>query len=227
MTMNELHDAVRVLVDSNIQPVVIGELAQNYYNVPIILHEIELCVPESQLPAAEQALVRSGLYARQPRGEPNIYTEYKTTSPTFRYLPAPDIPVVLFSDRGLGHLLIVLEPSDHDEKAAYSQQIDYLAHRDVVGLPIPRLGPYVQLLDALFQKTGDGMFQMKLEQLVDAMDLDMRWYQVNLAGKPYTDTLRDLIDTKHLRVDQFSGSTMTLINLMSAADLRRIPGASN
>ena len=67
------------------------------------------------------------------------------------------------------------------------------------------------------------MHKIKLEQLVDSMDLSRAWYQTHLAGWSSCQIVKELIDNKHLRIDQFVGIE---INCMSKESTSQIPGYS-
>ncbi|KAG2001443.1 hypothetical protein GB937_010177, partial [Aspergillus fischeri] len=63
---------------------VIGEIALNYYNVPQVVHDIEICVPESLLSKAVSNLRFTGLFQLTQKKEYDIFTEYKRGFPTLR-----------------------------------------------------------------------------------------------------------------------------------------------
>ncbi|PKX98150.1 uncharacterized protein P174DRAFT_499862 [Aspergillus novofumigatus IBT 16806] len=76
---------------------VIGEIALNYYNVPRVVHDIEICVPESLLSKAVSNLCSTGLYQLTQKEGYDIFTEYKRGFPTLAVTNS-NLLVVIFPD---------------------------------------------------------------------------------------------------------------------------------
>ncbi|RMD42947.1 hypothetical protein DV735_g2231, partial [Chaetothyriales sp. CBS 134920] len=73
-----LKKAANLLQEENILCCLVGEIALNYYNVPRVIHDIEICVPAGRFAEATEAFARrdTGL---QQLGPPktDLFTEYK------------------------------------------------------------------------------------------------------------------------------------------------------
>lgn len=49
------------------------------------------------------------------------------------------------------------------------------------------------------------MHRIRLEQLVDSMDLSSAWYQKHFDSQSGCQIVKELIDNKHLRIDELLG----------------------
>jgi hypothetical protein len=115
-------------------------------------------------------------------------------------------PIVLLSDLGTGiDKTKALCEADHSGAAFYSQQmLDYLSVESIRGLPIPTLPSFVQYLCKLHFSLSDDMHRIRLEQLVDGMNIDKEWSHKNLSDKAHVQYLLDLVNSKGDRMDDFS-----------------------
>jgi len=226
--MGALQTALNLLQNSRVTTVVIGEVALNYYNVPCILHEIEICVPSSQFNAAELALNSSPVFENLPPRTPNLYSDYKKDCPRFVDVRQHQTPITLLSDQGTGiEKSEVLEPAAHTREAVYSDQIlGYIPVEGIKYLPIPTLPSFVQHLCLLFFRSADDMYRIRLEQLVDGMNIDEAWCQKNLSDQGHVQYLLKLVNSKMDRIDDFPGNLVTcyIADQEAAAAVTRIPG---
>lgn len=241
-----LQTALHLLKNSAVATVVVGEVALNYYNVPCVLHvailpictailtesnmlqDIEICVPSSQFNTALSALNSSPLFEKLPPRTPNLYNEYKKDCPRLLDVRQPHTPITLVSDHGIGtEKTEILEPATHIRGASYSDQIlDYISVEGIKSIPIPTLRSFVQYLCLLFFHGADDMYRIRLEQLVDGMNLDEEWCRKNLADERHLQYLLKLVNSKEDRIDDFSGNLVTcyIAEQEAAATVTRIPG---
>jgi hypothetical protein len=192
------------------------------------LQDIEICIPSSQFTAAEQALNSSSLFERVSPGEPNLYNAYKKDSPRFLGLKWRQIPIVLLSNGGTeideSKALCVAE---HSAEAFYSKEIlEYLSIGDIKCIPIPSLTSFIQYLCRLHFNLGDEMPRIRLEQLVDGMNIDEEWCKKTLSEKAHVQYLLNLVNSKGDRIDDFSEKLVTCIiaDQKTAECVTRIPG---
>lgn len=110
---------------------------------------------------------------------------------------------------------------------AYSRQIvDVVPDDEIKNLPVPRLPPYFIGLCRRFFESNDDIARIAVEQLVDGMQLDEEWLQINLSGA--TEEVQQLAT---MLVDERSTSNDEFEVPYFAADdgkryeLRWIPGS--
>ncbi|KAJ4590696.1 hypothetical protein HRR94_000046 [Exophiala dermatitidis] len=211
MSVDGLQTALDVLKSSGVATVVVGELVLNYYNIPCILHDIEICIPSSQFRAAELALSSSPLFERLPPRTPDLYTKYKYDCPRFLYAKQHQTPIVLLSDLGIGF-----------------RKSEVLEIEEIKRIPMPTLPSFVQYLCLLFFRDGDDMYQIRLEQLVDGMNIDEEWCRKTVSDEGQLQYLLKLVNSKVDRIDDFSGNLVTcyIADQQMAANVTRIPGFS-
>ena len=117
-----------------------------------------------------------------------------------------------------------MKASNPGDSATYSDQISYIPRGNISSLPLPTLNTYMRFLCVLSQMEEDViMHKIRLEQMVDSMDLSSAWYQRLLAGWSTCHIVKELIDNKHLRVDEFVGREIYRMNKESTS---QIPGYS-
>jgi hypothetical protein len=192
------------------------------------LQETEICIPSYQLSTAEMALKSSRLFERLPPCTPNLYTAYKKDSPRFLHIEGHQTPITLLGSQEIGfENLQVLGRAEHAEEAFYSGEIrDYLSVDDIKQIPIPALPSFVQYLCVLFFSSGDEMYRIRLEQLVDGMNIDEAWCTKNLTDEGHMQYLLNLVNSKTDRIDDFSGHLVTcyIADQELAESITRIPG---
>jgi hypothetical protein len=192
------------------------------------LQDMEICIPSSQFTAAEQALDSSPLFQRILPGEPNLYNAYKKDSPRFLDLKWRHIPIVLLSDTGTEiDESKTLREAEHSAAAFYSKEIlEYFSVRDIKCIPIPSLASFIKYLCRLHFTLGDEMPRIRLEQLVDGMNLDEEWCRKSLSETAHVQYLLDLVNSKGDRIDDFSEKQVTCIitDQKTAECVTRIPG---
>lgn len=165
----------------------------------------------------------------------NLFTDYKKGFPRLLATSQtkPALTIILFSDTCFG-----LDPLDrnivcHDKVpyfATYSRQIMDLAPSDEIKyLTVPRLPPFLSGLCRRFLESNDGMARIAVEQLVDGMDLDEQWVEINLSSaEPKVRRLvMILISEKSSRYDEFSDNLVTcfIADEEEGERLRWIPGS--
>jgi hypothetical protein len=177
---------------------------------------------------AELALKASTLFETLPPTTPNLYSEYKKDCPRFLDVRQHQTRITLLSDQGIGiEKLEVLEPASHIRGAFYSEQIlEYVPVEGIKHIPIPTLPSFVQYLCLLFFREADDMYRIRLEQLVDGMNIHEAWCQRNLSDEGHLQYLLKLVNSKVDRIDDFSGNLVTcyVADPESAAAVTRIPG---
>ncbi len=132
------------------------------------------------------------------------------------------------SDTGIGiEKSKALEPVAHKSGAFYSDQIlDYVSVEEIKYIPIPTLRSFVQYLCLLYFRKADDMYRIRLEQLVDGMNIDEAWCQKNLSDEGHLQYVLNLVYSKVDRIDDFSGNLVTcyIADQEAAAAVTRIPG---
>ncbi|WEW54790.1 hypothetical protein PRK78_000215 [Emydomyces testavorans] len=185
MDAADIVGVIQILEAESIPQCLVGELALNYYNVPRVLHDLEVCVPNDSLVAAKSIfLQRPQLFQSVPHSNINVYTEYKSGFPRFRYLPRPNAYIVLFPDTHfyLDPLAASVIPRQNGLSLhTYSPEIgDFISPSDILSLPLPRLGPFFSGFCRRYCRSGDLMAAIAAEQLADGMDLDEDWYRSHI-----------------------------------------------
>ncbi|OJJ95466.1 hypothetical protein ASPACDRAFT_47821 [Aspergillus aculeatus ATCC 16872] len=174
------------LQDENIPAAVIGEIALNYYNVPRVVHDIEICVPGSLLSDAVSTLCLTKQYTVKEKQEYDIFTEYKRGFPVLEATYSK-MTIVIFSDAHfhLSPLEHNLVPCDGGPLTSYSREIlDVVPVDEMQHFPVPCLRPYVIGLCRRYFENHDAMARIAAEQLVDGMNLDEEWIRTNLREAP-------------------------------------------
>ncbi|PYI22901.1 hypothetical protein BO86DRAFT_386586 [Aspergillus japonicus CBS 114.51] len=170
----------------NIPAAVVGEIALNYYNVPRVVHDVEICVPVSFLSDAVSTLCLTKQYTIKEQQEYDIFTQYKRGFPALE-ATSTKMSIVIFSDAHfhLSPLEHHLVPCDGVPLISYSREIlDLVPVDEIQHLPVPRLASYVIGLCRRYFEHHDAMARIAAEQLVDGMDLDEEWIRTNLREVP-------------------------------------------
>ncbi|KAI0006257.1 ser/Thr protein phosphatase [Xylariaceae sp. FL0662B] len=225
--------AVSILRHHGVSLCIVGELALNYYNVPHVYHDIEICVPESSFLVAAGFLCSTGLFeASEQADDFNNYTEYKRGFPRVRTTrwTCPPQTIVIFPAAffGLDPIERVLIPPSVNREVYMSKEVSDLSREDISNLPLPRLAPLLCGLAKKFLDAHDDMAMIAVEQLVDGMNLDQAWAQKNLQGldaAPMT-LITNQIRGKKSRIDYFSENQITcfISDKEEAANVCLIPG---
>ncbi|KAK8202699.1 hypothetical protein IWZ01DRAFT_545441 [Phyllosticta capitalensis] len=237
MEFSKVASAIKSIEDEGTCVCVLGEVALNYYNVPRVIHDIELCVPRESLELACSILVSNFPCEPDELESFDLFTEYKQGWPRFRFTPA-DAPlsafgIVVFSDE-----YMKLDPLDQaivprtealKAKAFSSQILESVSARDVHLFPMPKLPCYVKSLCERYLSSGDVMARIAVEQLVDGMDPDEDWCERNIGNETSDEAqqlLLSLVQRKQFRIDDFSGKSVTcfIADQKEAMRLRGIPG---
>ncbi|KAL4918675.1 hypothetical protein BDW62DRAFT_210294 [Aspergillus aurantiobrunneus] len=219
------------LRERDIPVCVIGEIALNYYNVPRVVHDLELCVPETSLSEAISIVCSTGVFRRVEILDYDLFTEYKRGFPTFE-TPNLGLRLLLFPDYyfGLSPLHQNIVPNDERLSGTCSEQIlDLFSRGEIQNLPVPRLPVFFIGLCLRFVETNDCMARIAVEQLVDGMNLDGDWIESNLGGATLEvrELAAQLVAEKTSRYD----GNMDLEPMSSGLgdarmqDLRLIPGS--
>jgi hypothetical protein len=139
-----------------------------------------------------------------------------------------EIPIVLLSDIGTEiDASNALCEAEHGVEAFYSKEIlEYLSVTDIKCIPIPSHPSFVQYLCRLHFNLGDEMPRIRLEQLVDGMNIDEEWCRKSLSQGAHMQYLLDLVNSKRDRIDDFSGNLVTcnIADKKTAESVARIPG---
>ncbi|OAR00234.1 hypothetical protein LLEC1_06454 [Akanthomyces lecanii] len=221
----------RILGKYDMPLCIIGELALNYYNVPRICHDLEICVPQGSTILAAARLCLSGCFQPCDPEEVNNYTEYKQGFPrlitTFSQDKQRFITIFAADVYGLQPLeRNTLPPRDMD--GAVSKEMADLPLNETATLPLPQLAPFLAGLATKFLLTNDDNAIIAVEQLVDGMDLDESWMNSQLADRPPTvrDIIIERITGKQSRIDYFSNNQVTCFinDEAEALHLRSIVG---
>ncbi|KAF2759374.1 hypothetical protein EJ05DRAFT_344187 [Pseudovirgaria hyperparasitica] len=226
--------ALHILGHAGIQACIVGEIALNYYNVPRVLHDVELCVPEHKVSDALTTLEISGLFHAEAIQEFDIYNEYKRGSPRLRTSSwiAPTCTFVILSDTS-HHLAplekhIISQESKLSNPTYSSQLLDMISTDDINSLPLPKLSSLFSGLCQRYVQTKDDVAMIAAEQLVDGTDMNEMWClrHLNGASLEVRALASRLIDEKPCRLDAFSGYSVTCFIADSAASdrIKRLPG---
>ncbi|KAI9053090.1 hypothetical protein LZ554_003359 [Drepanopeziza brunnea f. sp. 'monogermtubi'] len=232
----QLKVALRILEHSSIPTCLVGMLALNYYNVPRVLHDIEICVPEAMVLEAAPLLCGTGLFLPDDIVEFDLYNQYKQGLPRRRSSPwiYPSSNIVILPDKiyGLNPISenVVSHNKAHSEPSyTYSSQLtDFISPTDIHRLPMPKMPVLLAGLCQRFLDSHDDVAMIAAEQLVDGMDLNEDWCERNLANvnaEVFEMTLR-LVLGKTSRMDDFSQNTVTcyIAHEVDAERARGIPG---
>jgi len=190
---------------------------------------MEICIPSLQVSAAELALNSSSFFERLPPSTPNLYTAYKRDCPRLVGVHGHQPCIVLLGDLGTGiEQSKTLRRPDHHGDAFYSHEIlDSFSVEEIQQLPIPTLPSFVRYLCVLFFSHGDEMHRIRLEKVVDGMNIDAAWCQGNLFDRVHVQYVLDLVNSKKDRIDDFSGNLVTcyIANQKTAESITHIPGS--
>ncbi|KAF3065679.1 hypothetical protein CFAM422_009598 [Trichoderma lentiforme] len=208
--------ATRILSQYGIPICIIGELVLNYYNVPRICHDLEICVPTSDIDRATDILCTTGHFEPwEVRDSFNNYTEYRRGFPCIRttgWINPPQIVAIFTASfYNLEPIEKILIPATTRLKAYISKEMADTNARDIASLHLPRLAPFLKGLAKRFIDHEDDVAMIAVEQLVDGMNLNDAWVDANL-GDCQTDVLnliRNQIRGKESRKDHFSGNKIT------------------
>lgn len=164
--------------------------------------------------------------------ENNIYTDYKRGFPRFRYQHGAVFYIVLFPD-SLFHLKLSIQNAaplvKHGEGAEYSREIlDLIPACEIGSLPIPRLPLFFMGLCKRYFESGDVVFAIAAEQLVDGMDLDEKWCRMHLPIEwpQELNFALGLVKGKPSRISEFFINTVSCFiqNEEEAQRIRKVPG---
>ncbi|KAK8430518.1 hypothetical protein IWX49DRAFT_608371 [Phyllosticta citricarpa] len=230
MELSEYASAIKSVEDAGISICVLGEVTLNYYNVPRVIHDVELCVPHDSFEEAQSILEASIPCKPEELEDFDLFNEYKQGWPRFRPTAAdaassPTFGIVLFSDKymKMGPLdqAIVPRTAALTEEAYSSQILESLPARD-----LPRL---MTSLCERYIESGDVMARIGVEQLIDGMDLDEAWCQRNLsstASDKVQQLVLSVVQGKKWRIDDFSGKSVTcfIADEEEATRMHGIPG---
>ncbi|EPE06099.1 hypothetical protein F503_02928 [Ophiostoma piceae UAMH 11346] len=231
----------RLLQHHSITFAFVGEIALNYYNVPRVRHDIEVCVPSPLLQVTADMLLATGLFQRSDPDSFNLYSEYKRGMPrlsTTGWL-APTQFVCLFPDEffhlePLEKSLVAWEqPASPGREPCYyiSEHMldtDGLRASDIRSLSLPRLSRLLVGFARRYLDQKDDTAMIAAEQLVDGMDVDESWCARHLRGESQSviSLIRGLVQGKASRLDDFSDYHVTcfLKDEAVARLVRGIPG---
>ena len=175
---------------------------------------------------AELALSTSSALNKVSPRSSNLYTEYKSGFPRFDDVYGHQL--VLLSDLGRGiEKMKILSPEDHGEEAFYSHEIlETFTVEQIADLPIPTLPSLFQYLCPLVYSWEDPMPRIRIEQLVDGMNIDEQWCKENLFDESQAQYVLNLVNSKNDRIDYFSGNLVTcyIPDHKMAECVTRIPG---
>ncbi|KAH7119386.1 ser/Thr protein phosphatase [Dactylonectria estremocensis] len=215
MNLASTHAAILILKYHGVPACIVGEIALNYYNVPRVCHDLEICVPESRSVVAASLLCYTGLFEPFPNdSESNNYTEYKRGFPrvrtTLRTKPPQAItifPAALFDLGPIEKHLVRFA----DCKVHISKEMSHLDPVDIAALPLPRLAPLLRGLAKRYLDTQDDVAMIAVEQLVDGMNLDEAWVERNLkdSDAALLGLVANHIHGKQSRIDYYSDNTIT------------------
>ncbi|KAL6690552.1 ser/Thr protein phosphatase [Trichoderma pleuroticola] len=208
--------ASRILSQYGIPMCIIGELVLNYYNVPRVCHDLEICVPTSDIDRATEILYKTGHFEPwEMKDSFNNYTEYRRGFPCIRttgWINPPQMVVIFTASfYNLEPIEKILIPATIGSRAYISKEMEDTSVRDVASLHLPRLAPFLKGLAKRFIDDEDDVAMIAVEQLVDGMNLTVAWVDANL-GDCQTDVLdliRSQIRGKESRKDHFSGNKIT------------------
>ncbi|CAI7612143.1 unnamed protein product [Penicillium bialowiezense] len=120
--MNHIKPLLNSLNEANILVCVIGEIALNYYNVPRVVHDIEICIPQLSLPEVLSKVSSTTDLEPVEVIDYDLFTEYKRGFPTFR-VPNTGFRLIIFPDShfGIAPLHQTIVPSDERASTACSK----------------------------------------------------------------------------------------------------------
>ncbi|OJD20445.1 hypothetical protein ACJ73_08219 [Blastomyces percursus] len=232
MEFPDIYLLLSILKDASIPVCVVREFALNYYNVPRIVHDLELCVPANDLSRASSILeALKDVVEKVSDNEYNIYTEYKRGFPRFHVLTT-SFCVVLFTDEycGLNPLQqnLVSKQEHEGAKDNYSKQIlDCFSAGQLAILPLPRFAPFFIGFCRSYVKKQEITSAIAAEMLVDGMDLKEEWCWTHFESESeeLSFALR-LIDSKQSRISDFSPNTVTcfIVDDQERQKVKKIPG---
>ncbi|KAK2613105.1 hypothetical protein N8I77_000034 [Diaporthe amygdali] len=211
---------VIILQHHRIPVYVVGELVLNYYNVPRVCHDMELCVPKASVRAAADILTSTGLFEASELSESqyDIFSNYKRGFPRLKTAAGwtyPTLHLIIFSSEDFG-----LDSSGsnriqwadgEDDGHISPQLLDTVPKEHVRSLPFPKLPPLLIGYARRYVESQDDPSMIATEQLVDGMDLDEAWCELHLHGveSGVVDVIMERVRTKSQRLDDFSESTVT------------------
>ncbi|KAL2145265.1 hypothetical protein VTI28DRAFT_7633 [Corynascus sepedonium] len=225
-----------ILKHHGVPACIVGELVLNYYNVPRVCNELQICVPKSSSVVAAGLLCSTGLF--EPfelvhDGETNNYTEYKRGFPHLRTTdwvnPARTLIIFPAAFFGLDPIEKVLIQLPSDRRFHISKEVQEDLDRDAIAnLPLPQLAPLLKGLAKRYLETSDDISMIAIEQLVDGMNPDELWVQDHLDGSDpgVASLVLDLVRGKESRIDYYSENKITCFvrDEEEAEAVRLIPG---
>ncbi|KAG8425865.1 hypothetical protein J3459_008656 [Metarhizium acridum] len=231
MDLMPIKVAALILKHHGIAMCIVGELALNYYNVPRVCHDLEICVPKSSSSVAANLLCSTGLFnSCEMGGDFNNFTEYKRDIPRVRttcWCPPQTIVIFNAAFFGFDSIEDVLVPPMSEGNIHISKEIE-LNREDITNLHLPRLAPLLKGLATRFLDTKDDVAMIGVEQLVDGMDLDEAWVERQLGGSDAAllDLVMSQIRSKKSRIDYYADNKITcfISDQEEAEKIRLIPG---
>ncbi|TVY83018.1 hypothetical protein LSUE1_G002428 [Lachnellula suecica] len=232
----QLKVALRVLEYAGITTCLVGEIALNYYNVPRVVHDLEICVPENLVQKASAILRDTGLFGFDDIPDFDNYNEYKRGFPRLRsspwISPASNFLILADTSYGLAPLIdhIVPRENSSSDPEFSSQILGMVSAAELKGLPMPRLPSLIVGLCQKYLQSYDDIAMIAAEQLVDGMNLDESWCERNLHPSKITPEARQLATRlaagRISRLDEFSENTITcfIADESEAKRLQKIPG---
>ncbi|KAG5979699.1 hypothetical protein E4U55_004856 [Claviceps digitariae] len=234
MDLAPLKVAAAILRHHGVSMCIVGEVTLNYYNVPRVCHELEICVPNSSSFVAAGLLCSTGLFDPcELESDFNYYTEYKRGIPRVRTTSwcLPQTMLIFngsfFGFESIEDVRVPPFVSTGEQKIHTSKELR-LSQSDLASLPFPRLAPLLKGVARRWLDSKDDIAMIAVEQLVDGMDIDEAWLQKHLGGcdAPVLDLVRDRIKSKKSRIDYFMDHKITcfVFDEEEAQKVRRIPG---
>ncbi|KAI9676670.1 MAG: hypothetical protein M1829_002988 [Trizodia sp. TS-e1964] len=226
---------LRILESEGIACCVIGVIALNYYNVPRVIYDLEICVPEADLSRAQKVFSSKHGPLETAEGEENYnsYTEYKRGFPRYRHISAEScFHVILFSDT-FCHLAPlqknVIPSKEYQQGAEYSRELmDLVPVSLIPKLRLPRLAPLFEACCRKYCETREDMSAIAAEQLVDGMNLDEDWCRKNMSPARLEELnfALKLVAAKKSRISAFTHNIVTdfIATSEEAERLLRVPG---
>ncbi|KAG6001468.1 hypothetical protein E4U21_004300 [Claviceps maximensis] len=234
MDLAPLKVAAAILRHHGVPMCIVGEVALNYYNVPRVIHELEICVPKSSSFVAAGLLCSTGLFRpSELQSDFNCYSEFKRGIPrvqtTSWCLPQT---VLIFDGAFYGFECIedvrVAHSADNCDRETHTSKELQLSRDEMTSLPFPRLAPLLRGVARRWLDTKDDVAKIAVEQLVDGMDLDEAWMEKHLGGcdAPLLDLVRGRITSKKRRIDYFMDHKITcyIFDEEEAQRVKFIPG---
>ncbi|PGH05957.1 hypothetical protein AJ79_06646 [Helicocarpus griseus UAMH5409] len=238
MKYDDIRQIMAWLKEADIPVCIVGEFALNYYNVPRIIHDLELCLRAGDLKDATSIFEsEETLIERADETEYNIYTEYKRGFPRFRYRFEHESCIVLFTDRYC-HLepfsRNIVSQQEHDRqdaKDAYSKGIlDSMSAEQVATLPFPKFAPLFVGFCRTYIETQEVTAAIAAELLVDGMNIYEEWWRARFDASQsglLNFALR-LVEGKASRIADYTPNEVTcfVVDQKEAQRIRMIPGFS-